>query len=79
MFIAPPGTPPPNMAREDEDGNLRLYSVDETGITEWTSAGLRVICRECKAARHDICVGYALDTEKDVVTGCECPHLGGQV
>lgn len=78
LFTAPPGTPPPNVATEDEDGTLRLYTVDGDGVTAWTRRGRFLICRDCKEGDHEgtPCPGYLMDPQKDMVVRCECTHPG---
>lgn len=78
MYTAPAGTPLPNMAREEDDGTLSLWTITDTGVTEWEGKPLAeaTICPECRDGKHQNCIGYALQASTDTVVGCECGHPG---
>jgi hypothetical protein len=76
-FTAPPGTPLPNMAAEEDDGSLSLWTITDEGVTEWEGKGMAevTICPECRDRKHTNCVGYALQSSTDTIVECECRHL----
>jgi hypothetical protein len=73
LWVAPPGTAPPNCK-----AGGRLYTVDEAGVTPWILLGERfmdsAVCPECRGGEHGNCVGYALQLFTATVVRCLCAH-----